>query len=220
MGIGAVSGRAARIDWSGAGFALPEQMGWSISAAGRVVDKSSGDDTAKVVEADLWQECTGSVRTLLSEEEDPVPSSTTIPNAIFLYQQKFTVDVSATGLADTVTVNDVVFTQAAATSVADREWLNAAGLVLCINSRTYGAPKARATSAAEVVTIKGYGGVLTVVDADVGGVVATTDNTKSVTGDIVVMDYTLEPVQNEAGTTEITYNLECNEMLHSNGNRM
>lgn len=63
------------------------------------------------------------------------------------------VDLTAAAATDTVTVNGVTFTMAAATSVPDREFLDAAGLVLCVNSAAYGVPGVKAVAAGAVVTL-------------------------------------------------------------------
>jgi len=92
--------------------------------------------------------------------------------------RKATIALASVGLADTVTINGVVFTQAAATSVEDREFLNAAGLVLCINSVVYGVAGVEASASTTNVTVyPADPGIhmedtaITVVGADVGGTV-------------------------------------------------
>lgn len=67
---------------------------------------------------------------------------------------KVTVDLSLVANTDTVTINDVTFTKAAATSAADRQFADAAGLVTCITNDTYGVEGVTATAAGAVVTVK------------------------------------------------------------------
>ena len=105
-----------------------------------------------------------------------------------------TVALAAVGLADTVTVNGVVFTQAAATDVTAREFLNAAGLVACVNDATYGVEGVFASASGTDVTLIALptgDAVLTVVGADVGGtvVVATTQYQAYVDVDLALLDH-------------------------------
>jgi hypothetical protein len=64
-----------------------------------------------------------------------------------------TVDTTAGANTNTVTVNGVVFTQAAATDATKREFQNAAGLVTCVNDATYGVPNVLAAADGAVVTL-------------------------------------------------------------------
>lgn len=89
---------------------------------------------------------------------------------------KVNVALASTSTGDLVVVNGVTYTQAAATSVADREFLDAAGLVLCINNATYGVTGVLATASTTnvILTASAPGDtVLTVVSTDVGGTVVT-----------------------------------------------
>lgn len=61
------------------------------------------------------------------------------------------VGVAANGA--TVTVNDLVFTKAAATTTANREFADAAGLATCINDATYGVSGVTATNNAGTVSL-------------------------------------------------------------------
>jgi hypothetical protein len=81
-----------------------------------------------------------------------------------------TVDLTNVANTDVVTVNGIDFTKAAATSEADREFADAAGLVSCINHATYGVPGVKASYA---------GAVVTVWSEEPGEVVITLDKTES-----------------------------------------
>lgn len=69
-----------------------------------------------------------------------------------------TITVGAPADGDTVTINGVTFTKAAATSVADRQFADAAGLETCINDADYGVDGVTASNNAGTIT-------LTVTDA-------------------------------------------------------
>jgi hypothetical protein len=85
------------------------------------------------------------------------------------------VDLTNSDTGDTVTVNGITYTDAAATSVADREFANAAGLVLCVNNATYGVPGVKASADTNVVSFfhdaddQKNIGPITLVTADVAG---------------------------------------------------
>ena len=64
-----------------------------------------------------------------------------------------TVDLTTVADTDIVTVNDIDFTKAVATTEADREFADAAGLVNCIGDDTYGVPGAKASYSGAVVTL-------------------------------------------------------------------
>ena len=64
-----------------------------------------------------------------------------------------TVDLTSVADTDIVTVNDIDFTKAVATTEADREFADAAGLVNCIGDDTYGVPGAKASYSGAVVTL-------------------------------------------------------------------
>lgn len=96
--------------------------------------------------------------------------------------RKVTVALAAVGLADLVVVNDITYTQAAATSVADREFVDAAGLVLCINDPVYGVVGIEALAAGTNVALypddpagedETY---LTVTSTNAGGTVTVATN--------------------------------------------
>ena len=86
------------------------------------------------------------------------------------------VALASTSTADLVVINGVTYTQASGTTVADREFLNAAGLVLCVNNATYGVTgvTALASTTNVILTSDDAGAVvLTVVSTDVGGTIVT-----------------------------------------------
>jgi hypothetical protein len=86
---------------------------------------------------------------------------------------KATVDLASLGTADTVTINGVVFTQGT-TAVASRTFANAAGLVSCVNSATYGVPGVTASDSSTTVTLVATDPgekLLTVAGGNVGGTV-------------------------------------------------
>lgn len=92
---------------------------------------------------------------------------------------KVRLDIAAAGLADVVTINGVSFTEAAATSVPDREWADVAGLIACINDSVVGVDGAYATTpGANTVDVQLVGGsleinaALTVSVTNVGGTIA------------------------------------------------
>jgi hypothetical protein len=64
-----------------------------------------------------------------------------------------TVDLGSSANTDVVTINGIAFTQAAATSAADREFQNAAGLKTCVEDATYGVAGVEASVAGDVVTL-------------------------------------------------------------------
>lgn len=104
-----------------------------------------------------------------------------------------TVDLTIAANTDTVTVNGVTFTMAAATDVTVREFANAAGLVLCVNSATYGATGVLASAAGAVVTLVATDPgekVITLTRVDVAGtvVVATTEAIAYVELDVSQLD--------------------------------
>ncbi len=104
-----------------------------------------------------------------------------------------TVDLTAAANTDTVTVNGVTFTMAAATDVTIREFANAAGLVLCVNSALYGAAGVLAAAAGAVVTLVATDPgekVITLTRVDVAGtvVVATTHAIAYVEIDVSQLD--------------------------------
>lgn len=67
---------------------------------------------------------------------------------------KATADLTSAAATDVVTVNGVSFTMAAATSAADREFADAAGLVTCVNDADYGASGVHASASGAVVTFE------------------------------------------------------------------
>ncbi len=67
---------------------------------------------------------------------------------------EMTVTVGAPNNGDTITINGVVFTKAAATAAATREFADAAGLETCVNSAAYGVPGITASNNAGVVTLR------------------------------------------------------------------
>jgi len=90
-----------------------------------------------------------------------------------------TIDLTAAVATDKVTVNGVVFTMAGATDVTKREFADAAGLVLCINSAAYGVAGVVAAAVGAVVTVSSSPlgeTAITAVGTNVAGtvVVATT----------------------------------------------
>ncbi len=90
-------------------------------------------------------------------EEKGIPSTTDqLAKAEITANEKITegtVDLTTVANTDIVTVNDIDFTKAAATSEADREFADAAGLVSCINHATYGVPGVKASFSGTVVTV-------------------------------------------------------------------
>jgi len=90
-----------------------------------------------------------------------------------------TVDLTSVGTADTVTIvndagEDVTFTQASGTEVEDREFVDAAGLVLCVNDADYGVSGVTAEANGAVVTLTPTipgSGTITVSRTDVGGTI-------------------------------------------------
>lgn len=62
--------------------------------------------------------------------------------------------VNAPDNGDTVTVNGLTFTKAAATAAADREFADAAGLETCVNHGVYGVPGVIADNDAGTVSLK------------------------------------------------------------------
>lgn len=93
---------------------------------------------------------------------DPVCEATITANAAVT---ECTIDLTSVANTDTVTVNDVTFTKAGANSLPDREFADAAGLVLNINGATYGVTGVTATA---------NGAVVTLVSTELGEVVITT----------------------------------------------
>lgn len=65
-----------------------------------------------------------------------------------------TIDLTNVANTDKITINGVAFTKAAATTVASKEFANAAGLVSCVNNASYGVTGIKATAAGEVVTVE------------------------------------------------------------------
>lgn len=65
-----------------------------------------------------------------------------------------TIALAAAAQTDVVTVNGVSFTMAAATDASKREFADAAGLVTCINSATYGVPGVFASAVTTTVTVR------------------------------------------------------------------
>lgn len=85
-----------------------------------------------------------------------------------------TVDLTAGAATDVVTINGIVYTMNAATTVASRLFANAAGLVSCVNDATYGVPGVFASAAGAVVTLTARPAgetALTVANTDVAGTV-------------------------------------------------
>jgi len=90
-----------------------------------------------------------------------------------------TVALASVGAGDTVTINGVTFTKAGATSAADREFADAAGLVICAMDLDYGVEGVTATDNTTTVTVTATDPgerTVTVSRTDVGGtvVLATT----------------------------------------------
>ncbi len=87
-----------------------------------------------------------------------------------------TIDTTNGANTNTVTINDVVFTQAAATDATKREFQNAAGLVTCINDPTYGVSGASASADGAVVTVqaKPAGGAVFTITGHANFTIATT----------------------------------------------
>ena len=65
-----------------------------------------------------------------------------------------TVELAAVANTDVVTINDIAYTKAAATSAALRTFADAAGLVTCVNDATYGVPGVYASVNGTVVTLR------------------------------------------------------------------
>jgi hypothetical protein len=65
-----------------------------------------------------------------------------------------TIDLTAVANTDVAIVNGGEYTKAAATDASKREFADAAGLVTCINSATYGVPGVFASAADAVVTVR------------------------------------------------------------------
>lgn len=89
---------------------------------------------------------------------------------------ELTIDTTAGANGNTVTINGVLFTQAAATDAAQRQFANAAGLVTCINDATYGVPGVTASANGAVVTCNGGepGEVLVTATGHANFIIATT----------------------------------------------
>ena len=64
------------------------------------------------------------------------------------------IDLSSSANTDTVTVNGVTYTQAASTSIADKEFTNDDGLAQCINDESVGVEGIEASASSDVVTVK------------------------------------------------------------------
>jgi hypothetical protein len=54
---------------------------------------------------------------------------------------------------DTVVINGITYTKAASTTVASKEFADAAGLVLCVNNATYGVPGVKASNNSGTITL-------------------------------------------------------------------
>ena len=72
--------------------------------------------------------------------------------------QVATIALAAVANTDVVTVNGLSYTKAAATTVADREFADAAGLVSCINDATYGVEGVTASASGTDVTVSALEG--------------------------------------------------------------
>jgi hypothetical protein len=65
-----------------------------------------------------------------------------------------TIALASVANTDVAIVNGISFTKAAATSIPDREFADAAGLVSCINSAAYGVPGVFASAVTTTVTVR------------------------------------------------------------------
>jgi hypothetical protein len=121
----------------------------------------------------------GTVTVALNQAKDKLGTgSKAITNATatitaLSYINKATIALAATGAGDTVTINGVTFTQGS-TVVASRTFANAAGLVSCINSNTYGVANVYASANGTTVTVVASDtgeNTITISETNVGGTI-------------------------------------------------
>lgn len=86
---------------------------------------------------------------------------------------KATVALASAAATDTVTINGLVFTMAASTTAADREFANAAGLVTCVNDASKGVPGVSASAQSTTVTLIAEDPGATLITVEGGNVAGT-----------------------------------------------
>ncbi len=93
-----------------------------------------------------------------------------------------TVALASAANTDTVTINGLKYTMAAATDATAREFADAAGLVTCVNNATYGVTGVTASASSTTVTLKSTNAgevYITVAGGSVAGTV-TVATTKAI----------------------------------------
>lgn len=92
---------------------------------------------------------------------------------------EMTVTVGTPADGDTITINDVTFTKAAATDATKREFADAAGLETCINDPDNGVPGVTASNNAGIVTLTASEAGETTITASKTGAALTLATTKA-----------------------------------------
>ena len=203
MSAEAAHGHLARILIEG--LTIANQISWAAKVDSRSPDVSSGDDTSRVLADDSWQQGEGSMVALRTKGTSAIPSGTRAAATFYEYNG-WSVETSATGLGDILTVNGTDYTQAAANDVTAGEWVDAAGLVAAINNVTYGsAPAFIASASGTLVTIEAFGDILAVSKTDVGGVLTLADLSLLIAGEIKVGGSDRDKAMDTADRQEITY---------------
>lgn len=201
--MGAAHGHLANLTF--AGLTINHKVSWGQKVTGRSPDVTSGEDTSGQTDQDNFHAAEGTFVALVPKDGDLIPVNTRGTARFYRYSAS-TADVSSSAITDVLTINGIDYTMAAETDVTANEWADVAGLVLAINSFTYGSRlNFIATAVADVVTVVGFGAILAMTKTELAGTIAIVDLAKWSESTISIDDVEEGPDMNSGDVQEVTY---------------